>query len=127
MTRRFVVMMTYRMRNYSFDNDLRSAQNFLWEIFKHSGKHYTWVPTRLENERHGPCGAEDEREDDSKLRIWEYVDDARQKIVALTILEDNGAAWLNVHPEHCELLREIIPAVEEQRRLTGSICVKKLC
>jgi len=112
-------MMTYRMRNYSFNNDLRSAQNFLWEIFKHSGKHYASLPSRLENERYGPCGDEDEREDDSKLRIWEIDDDAKPKIVALTILEENGVASLYVHPEHYELLREIIPNVEEQRRLTG--------
>jgi mycothiol synthase len=108
--------MSYRMRNYSYDKDLHSAQKFLWEIFKLSGKHYTWVPTRLENERHGPCGSEEEREDDSKLRIWEHVDGNDAKMVAVTILESNGVFWMNVHPEHHELFREIIPAIEEQRK-----------
>ena len=67
--------MTYRMRNYHFDEDLTKAQRFLFDIFKQTGEQYTWVPTRLENERHGPCGSEEEREDDTKLRIWEYEDD----------------------------------------------------
>ena len=110
--------MSYRIRSYSFDKDLESAQKFLWEIFKLSGKHYTWVPTRLENERHGPCGDENIREDDSKLRIWEYVDDNGPTMVTVTILEPNGLFWMNVHPEHAELVSEIIPAIEEQRRST---------
>ena len=111
--------MTYRVRNYSYDNDLESAQKFLWEIFTSSGEHYSWVPTTLENERHGPCGDEDLREDDSMLRIWEYVNDKGPEMVALTILKSNGVYWMNVHPDHFELIREIIPAVEEQRRMTS--------
>ena len=110
--------MSYRIRNYNFDNDLESAQRFLWEIFQLSRKLYTWIPTRLENERHGPCGPEEPREDDSKLRIWEYVDGNEPAMVALTILEPNGYFWMNIHPDHHELIREIIPAIEEQRRLT---------
>ena len=113
----FVDSMLYRMRSYNFDNDLHQAQRFLWEIFKTSGKHFTWVPTRLENERHGPCGDEDIREDDSKIRIWEYINDKDPMIVALTILEPNGIFWMNVHPDHHDLVREIIPALEEQRRI----------
>ncbi|MHA2353067.1 MAG: GNAT family N-acetyltransferase [Candidatus Thorarchaeota archaeon] len=111
--------MTFRIRNYSYDNDLDSAQRFLWEIFKLTGNHYSWIPTRLENERHGPCGSEDEREDDSKIRVWEHIDNEEPTMVALTILEPNGIFWMNVHPEHHELVREIIPALEEQRRKTS--------
>ena len=107
------------MRNYNFDNDLESAQRFLWEIFRLSGKHYAWIPSRLENERHGPCGFEDIREDDSKLRIWECADVNGSIMVALTILEPNGVFWMNVHPEHQELVRRIIPAIEEQRKSTS--------
>jgi len=113
--------MTYTLRNYSFDKDLRSAQDFLWEIFKLSGKLHSWVPTRLENERHGPCGEEDDREDDSKLRIWEYSDGNTKSIVAVTILEPNGFFWMNIHPHHEELIREILPAIEEQRRKTCKV------
>jgi mycothiol synthase len=114
------------MRNYNFDTDLKSAQRFLWEIFKLSGKHYAWIPTRLENERHGPCGPEDIREDDSKLRIWEYINENGPIMVALTILEPNGVFWMNVHPKHDELVREIIPAIEEQRRSTSKDEAKEL-
>ena len=118
--------MSYRMRNYSYDNDLHSAQRFLWEIFKISGKHYTWVPSSLENERHGPCGDEDIREDDNKLRIWEYIDDNGSTMVAVTILEPNGVFWMNVHPEHHELAREIIPTIEKQRRSSNMDNSKEL-
>ena len=110
--------MSYRKRNYIFDKDLHSAQRFLWEIFKLSGKNYTWVPTRLENERHGPCGDEEPREDDSKLRIWEYLDGDETSIAAVTILEPSGVFWMNIHPNHEELIRKILPAIEEQKRQT---------
>ncbi len=108
--------MTYRVRNYHFDTDLDDARLFLGEIFNHTKKLYTWVPTRLENERHGPCGSEEQREDDSKLRIWEYYDGDSSSIAALTILESYGYFWMNVHPDHDKLVHKIIPAIEEQRR-----------
>ncbi len=108
--------MTYKMRNYSFDEDLDKARKFLFDIFKQTSEHYTWVPTRLENERHGPCGDEEPREDDSKLRIWEYSDGDETSIVAVSILEPNGVFWINVHPDHEDLIRKLIPAVEEQRK-----------
>lgn len=104
------------MRNYHFDEDLAKSQRFLFDIFKLTGEHYTWVPTRLENERHGPCGSEEEREDDTKLRIWEYEDDKGASIVALTILESSGLFWINIHPDHEDLIRMILPALEEQRK-----------
>jgi GNAT superfamily N-acetyltransferase len=108
--------MTYRIRDYHFDKDLDKGRRFLGDIFNSTGELYTWVPTRLENERYGPCGSEEEREDDTKLRIWEYVDKKGPSIVALTILEPYGYFWMNVHPDHEELVRKIIPAVEEQRK-----------
>lgn len=107
------------MRGYQYDKDIDEARRFLGDVFSLTRKHYTCVPSRLENERHGPCGSEDIREDDSKLRIWEYVDDNGPSMVAITILEPNGVFWMNVHPEHHELVREIIPAIEEQRRSTS--------
>jgi len=108
--------MTYRIRDYHFDEDLDKGRRFLGDIFNLTGQLYTWVPTRLENERYGPCGSEEEREDDTKLRIWEYVDEKGPSIVALTILEPYGYFWINVHPDHEELTRKIIPAIEEQRK-----------
>jgi mycothiol synthase len=110
--------MTYRVRNYRFDEDLRSTQNFLWEIFKASGKLYTWIPTRLENERHGPCGDEEPREDDSKLRIWEHSNGDKTAIAAITILEPSGLFWMNIHPNHEKMIHKVLPAIEEQRRQT---------
>ncbi len=112
--------MKYSVRSYRFDKDLASAQSFLYEIFKLSGKSYTWVPSSLENERHGPCGDEDDREDDSKLRIWEYSEGEESSIAAITILEPSGNFWMHIHPAHEELIHKIIPAIEEQRRQTCS-------
>ncbi|NHI90312.1 MAG: GNAT family N-acetyltransferase [Candidatus Thorarchaeota archaeon] len=106
--------MTYRMRNYHYDDDIDEARRFLGNIFNLSKKHYALVPSRLENERHGPCGSEEEREDDSRIRIWEYMDENSALIAALTLFESNGYFWINVHPDHENLVRKLIPAVEEQ-------------
>ena len=108
--------MTYRVRDYHFDEDLDKGRRFLFDIFNRTGEHYTWIPTRLVNERYGPCGSEEEREDDSKLRIWEYEDEQGPSIAALTILEPYGYFWINLHPDHEGLTRKIIPAIEEQRK-----------
>ncbi|MFW9964578.1 MAG: GNAT family N-acetyltransferase [Candidatus Sifarchaeia archaeon] len=111
--------MAYRIRNYHYDTDLDGARKFLGDIFNRTKNHYAWVPTMLENERHGPCGSEEQREDDSKIRIWEYFDEDFPSIAALSILEPYGYFWVNVHPNHEELVRKIIPAIEEQRRQTN--------
>ena len=108
--------MTYKMRAYHYDLDIDDARRFLGDIFIRSKKHYAWVPSRLENERYGPCGSEEVREDDSKIRIWECTDENVASIVALTILEPSGYFWINIHSDHEELVRKIIPAVEEQRK-----------
>jgi GNAT superfamily N-acetyltransferase len=108
--------MTYKMRAYHYDEDIDIARRFLGDIFNRSKKHNALVPSRLENERHGPCGSEEIREDDSKIRIWESMDENVASIAALTILEPNGYFWINVHPNHEDLVRKLIPAIEEQRK-----------
>lgn len=108
--------MTYKMRNYHYDDDIDEARRFLGGIFNLSKKHYALVPSRLENERYGPCGSEEVREDDSRIRIWEYMDENVASMAALTLLEPNGYFWINVHPDHENLVRKLISAVEEQRR-----------
>ena len=37
-------------------------------------------------------------------------------MVAVTILKSYGVFFINIHPNHHELVREIIPALEEQRK-----------
>ena len=90
---------------------------FLGELFKHTGEHYTCVPSTLENERYGQCGTVYTPEDDEWIKIWKHVGDNGPTVVAVTILKSYGLFYLNIHPDHRELIRQIIPALEEQRRL----------
>ena len=104
------------MRDFHFNEDFDSARKFLGDMFKMTGEHYTWVPSRLENHKHGQCGSEYTPEDDKWIKIWENVDDEGPAIVAVTILESYGYFWINIHPDHQELVKDIIPALEKQRR-----------
>ncbi len=108
--------MTYRLRDFHFDEDFDLARRFLGDTFKLTGDHYTWVPSRLENKKHGQCGSEYSPEDDKWIKIWEHVNDESPAIVAVTILESNGYFWINIHPDHRALVKEIIPAIEAQRK-----------
>jgi ribosomal protein S18 acetylase RimI-like enzyme len=108
--------MTYRLRDFHFDEDFDLARRFLGDTFKLTGDHYTWVPSRLENKKHGQCGSEYSPEDDKWIKIWEHVDDESPAIVAVTILESNGYFWINIHPDHRALVKKIIPAIEAQRK-----------
>jgi ribosomal protein S18 acetylase RimI-like enzyme len=108
--------MIYRMRDYHYDQDFETGRKFLGDLFKLTGEHFTCVPSTLENERYGQCGTGYTPEDDEWIKIWEYVTDEGPITVALTILKSYGLFYLNVHPDHQEVVREIIPALEEQRR-----------
>ncbi len=108
--------MTYRLRDFHYDEDFDLARKFLGDMFKLTGEHYTWVPSSLENEKHGQCGSEYSPEDDKWIKIWENVDDEGSTIVAVTILKSNGYFWINIHPDHRALVKEIIPAIEAQRK-----------
>jgi len=108
--------MTYKLRDFHFNEDFDSARRFLGDIYELTGKHYTWVPSRLENIKHGGCGSEYSPEDDEWVKIWEHVDGEGSAIVAVTILESNGYFWINIHPDHNALVKEIIPAIEAQRK-----------
>ena len=116
LSRRFVVLMTYRMRDYHFDEDFDSGRRFLGDLFKLTGDHFTCVPSTLENERYGQCGTGYTPDDDKWIKVWDHMGDEGPTMVALTILKSYGLFYLNVHPDHHKLVREIIPALEEQRR-----------
>ena len=104
------------MRDYQFDQDFDSGRRFLGDLFKLTGEHFACVPSALENERYGQCGTGYTQKDDDGIKIWEHVGEEGPTIVALTILKSYGLFYLNVHPDHQDLVREIIPALEEQRK-----------
>nr|KXH72782.1 MAG: hypothetical protein AM325_16965 [Candidatus Thorarchaeota archaeon SMTZ1-45] len=111
-----LVYMKYRIRDFHFDEDFNQAREFLGEVFRLTGKHYTWVPSSLENEKRGQCGTGYTPNDDEWIKIWELVNGNASTIVALTILKSYGWFWINIHPDHGNLIREIIPAIESQAR-----------
>ncbi|MHA2148475.1 MAG: GNAT family N-acetyltransferase [Candidatus Thorarchaeota archaeon] len=114
-----VVLITYKMRDFHWDEDFELARRFLGELFNLTGEYYTCLPSTLENERYGQCGTGYTPDDDKWIKIWDLEDEEGTTIVAVTILKSYGHYWINVHPEHRELVRDIIPALEEQRMRMG--------
>jgi ribosomal protein S18 acetylase RimI-like enzyme len=109
--------MTITQRSFHWNEDFERARAFVIEAFQAARPHMNWIPTRVENIAHGPCGAEYSDEEDEYIRQW-LVDD---RVVALTMVRPSGECWINVHPDHTRCVGEIVDAVEHQflRMRTG--------
>jgi mycothiol synthase len=105
------------MRSFNWKEDFEAVQEFLTETYKINNAFHNWAPTRFENRKFGPCGTEYQDEEDNLVKIWEFSDKSKtvpQKIVAVTILNSSGANWIQIHPDHKYLERELVLWIEKQ-------------
>ena len=69
---------------FSFDRDLDQARLFLREIYKQTGALHYLIPTKIENQKFGPCGEDYSPKDDEAFRIWRIPNKDESGIVALS-------------------------------------------
>jgi len=105
------------MRSFSWKNDFKLVQEFLFESYKITHTFHNWAPTRFENRKFGPGGTEYQDEEDNLVKIWEISNESKiysQKIVAVTIMNSSGANWIQIHPDYKYFERELVIWIEEQ-------------
>ncbi len=111
-----VQQMTIRIRDFHWYDDTGSVMEFLAEVCQMTQSLRSWIPSRFENRKFGPCGPEYRDEEDSFVKIWEEVDDTgNAKIVAISIITDSPDSFFSIHPDYHYLTREIIQDLEKRR------------
>jgi len=115
--------MTIQQRDFHWNEDFELVRNFLIELFNATKSLHNMIPSRFENRRFGPCGPEYTDEDDRLVTIWEETDESdfskERKLIAVTILDTSPVSYLNIHPDHAHVEKDIILAMEEQKRAMG--------
>lgn len=109
------------MRSFTWEKDFESIQKFLAETYTLTNSFHNWAPTRFENRKFGPCGAEYQVEEDELVKIWELSNKSNpntREIVAVTIMNASGANWIQIHPKHKYLEKELVLWIEEQLNIT---------
>lgn len=117
----FLLVMPIVMRSFTWEKDFEAIQRFLSETYALTNSFHNWAPTRFENRKFGACGAEYQVEEDEFVKIWEFSDESdpnTREIVAVTILKDSGANWIQIHPEHKYMEKELVLWIEEQLNTT---------
>ena len=93
--------MTLRIRDFHWYDDTASVMEFLAEVCQTTYSLRSWIPSRFENRKFGPCGPEYRDEEDSFVKIWEDVNESgNAKIVAISILTDSPDSFFSIHPDY---------------------------
>ena len=53
---------------FSFDNDLNEVRDFLLDIYQENSVLHYLIPTKIENQKYGPCGTSYTKKDDEDTR-----------------------------------------------------------
>lgn len=106
--------MKIEMREFHWDEDFETVNQFLFEAWKAGPLYRNWAPPMFENTKFGPGGTEYLDEEDEYIKIWEY----QSKIVAVSIVKPSGECWIHIHPDHLASEREIVLWIEGQRKKT---------
>ena len=103
---------------FSFDSDLNRVREFLLEVFKQNGSLHYLVPTKIENQKFGPCGPDYSSKDDEAFSIWRVSDEIESDIVAVSHRGSAGNYHIEVHPDYKTLERELFQEIEKlEKRL----------
>jgi len=115
--------MTIQQRDFHWNEDFELVRNFLIEIFNETKSLHNMIPSRFENRKFGPCGPEHTDEDDKLVKIWEETEESdlskERKVIAVTILDTSPVSYLNIHPAYTNVEKDIILAMEEQKKEMG--------
>ena len=103
--------MTLDIRDFHWDEDFDTVNQFLFEAWKAGPLYRNWVPPMFENTKFGPGGTEYLDEEDEYIKIWED----QSNIVAVSIVDPSGLCWILIHPDYLAVEREIVLWIEEKK------------
>ncbi len=90
-------------------------RSFLLDVFRTSdGLHYL-IPTKIENEKHGPCGPDHSPADDEAIKIWQ-LEGSESDILAVSHRGSAGNYHIETRPDLKHMERELFMEIEKLER-----------
>lgn len=69
---------------FTYEKHLDSVRTFLLDVHRSSGMLHYLIPTKIENQKFGPCGPDYSPADDETIKIWRSSSDPDSEIVAVS-------------------------------------------
>lgn len=98
---------------FSFDRNLNQVRMFLLEIYNKSGTLHYLIPTKIENQKFGPCGPDYSPNDDEAIKIWRVSNQDDSDIIAVSHRGSAGNYHIEIHPEHKHMEKELFLEIEK--------------
>ncbi|MFW9910914.1 MAG: hypothetical protein ACFFEU_00455, partial [Candidatus Thorarchaeota archaeon] len=102
--------------SFSFDRDLDQARLFLFEIYKQTGTLHYLIPTKIENQKFGPCGEDYSPKDDEAFKIWRESNKGDSDIVAISHRGSAGNYHIEIHPDYKLVEKDLFREIEKLER-----------
>jgi len=107
-------------RPFSFDRNLDQVRMFLLEIYKQTGTLHYLIPTKVENQKYGPCGPNYSLKDDEAIKIWRVSNKDDSDIVAVTHRGSAANYHIEVHPDYKLMEKDLFQEIENfERTIVG--------
>ena len=100
-------------KQFSFDRDLDNVRTFLLDVYNQTGELHYLLPTRIENQKFGPCGPDYSLEDDEAIKIWKTSDNNDSDIIAISHRGSSANYHIEIHPNYKYIERELFQKIEK--------------
>lgn len=97
---------------FTFQSNLDSTRAFLSEVYRANNMLHYLIPTRIENQKYGPCGPDYTPIDDEVFKIWRLSRKPDSDIVALSHRGWFGNYHIEIHPKYKNLEKELFAKIE---------------
>ncbi|MFW9954318.1 MAG: GNAT family N-acetyltransferase [Candidatus Thorarchaeota archaeon] len=104
------------MHPFKFATDLDSVRAFLSEVCRINGSLHYLIPTKIENQKYGPCGPDYSQADDETIKIWRSSSTPNSEIIAVSHRGPAGNYHIEIHPKHKEIEKELFAQIESLER-----------
>jgi len=104
--------MTIVREPFSYDKNLNQVRMFLLEIYKQTGMLHYLIPTKIENQKFGPCGSDYSQKDDEAIKIWRMSKSDDSEIIAISHRGSAGNYHIEIHPDYKHMEKELFQEIE---------------
>lgn len=98
---------------FNFDRDLDRVREFLLEVYNSAGALHYLIPTKIENQKYGPCGTNYTPNDDEAIKIWKRPGKDCSDIIAVSHRGSSANYHIEIHPDCKNLELELFLEIEK--------------
>lgn len=105
------------MHPFTFEDNLDSVRAFLSEVYRLNGSLHYLIPTKIENQKYGPCGPDYSAADDAAFRVWRSSSRPDADIIAVSHRGSAGNYHIEIHPTYKDMEKELFSQIEDLERM----------